>query len=48
MAMFSFGAWLADEALPDPKPTTGIQGPLYVDEKFVYYSTNGSMDRVPK
>ena len=24
MAMFSFGAWLAEAALPEPNPATGI------------------------
>jgi len=24
MAMFSFGAWFADDAFPAPKPTTGM------------------------
>src|SRR5436309_2566002 len=25
MAMFSFGAWFADAAFPEPKPATGIE-----------------------
>src|SRR5438034_5107229 len=25
MAMFSFGAWFADSAFPEPKPATGIE-----------------------